>query len=717
MAQVGEPPPPNRIVKKKITRLMLEKDRFTVMRAVAQVHDIITRLSMLVKAAYLYTFETEGKGPELTLEYLQIALQVVKGGEVLHKRSNKLKERDRYEDDHFELMCDIFDDHFNDFTCYTPPVSKPTQDNSKVPSAEEIAAAVWSDKLSINFILQYNLKQLLTNYNNNVIAHYPKYVKRYVLQKLMELQDLQKYNKATGSAAWSITSHLLYKTPLTSYVIETFTADVVEGFTWMCVPRDEEQYLDEHIEDNVNLYLDKMIQINRELEFFDTCKLFSPICLVSTFIPNHIRIDTNCLTQLLMTPERIEEFVKEYKDTKGLTLKMKSKKDLGTAYSTLIGRDTTKEEDAKYALEIWKFLCPGLKNKHFADIMMHDQVGGHNRADNQRWVFDNTILTDGFSVSLQTTPIQHFKRKQFGKNKKKKKSGVQEFPHIDDPDMAGELALKIDKTRFLGGDAGKKDLLYLTDGFRHAVYTSTQRNKDTLRASRKQQTDRLRRSQRFGATIGEHQVTPEMMETIELANTCKKSCHFDTFMEYVSMREMRAKELSTMYSHPIFRQHKFLTYCLQSSSEERFINKIKTTFSKPAQYSSLRKNRKGKHRRWTRNRKDPVLGFIQQNYEQVIEPNNLMIMYGDWGRNPNLKNSPPTPGVGLRRVIHKKIPTVTMPEAYTSKGCPCCKTRTMENPTLERCEYRKDKSYKNPFSKEKHQLLRCTNVECKSRWW
>jgi hypothetical protein len=98
---------------------------------------------------------------------------------------------------------------------------------------------------------------------------------------------------------------------------------------------------------------------------------------------------------------------------------------------------------------------------------------------------------------------------------------------------------------------------------------------------------------------------------------------------------------------------------------------------------------------------------IKENIQKQ-EFENVLMFYGNWGRNPNLKNSAPTPGIGLRRKIHKKIPTMTVDEHYTSKTCPCCQERTLENPKLL-----------GPTRNvsEKHHLLRCENVNCQSRWW
>jgi hypothetical protein len=79
----------------------------------------------------------------------------------------------------------------------------------------------------------------------------------------------------------------------------------------------------------------------------------------------------------------------------------------------------------------------------------------------------------------------------------------------------------------------------------------------------------------------------------------------------------------------------------------------------------------------------------------------LVITYGDWGRNPNIRHSPPTPGVGLRRRIHKRVPTINHSVCYD------CGQRSLREQERRGSEGR--------LLREVHQLLRCTNAQC-CRW-
>lgn len=83
----------------------------------------------------------------------------------------------------------------------------------------------------------------------------------------------------------------------------------------------------------------------------------------------------------------------------------------------------------------------------------------------------------------------------------------------------------------------------------------------------------------------------------------------------------------------------------------------------------------------------------------------LLCGYGNWGRNPNLKNNAPTPGIGLRRRFDQKIPTITVCEKNTSQTCPCCGVKGLVNEKV------------GEDNIEKHHLLCCTNSSCECRWW
>lgn len=182
----------------------------------------------------------------------------------------------------------------------------------------------------------------------------------------------------------------------------------------------------------------------------------------------------------------------------------------------------------------------------------------------------------------------------------------------------------------------------------------------------------------------------EQYETEVLNKFPKKSCILKNFVNYCSHREIRKVDFEKVYYHPYFRESKFTTYCQTKASENKFIEKIVKTFSKP---NINYKN------------KNCLTEEIKENASiDCKHIKNIVIAWGNWGKNPNaLKNGAPTPGVGIRRRFEKYFDIPVVCEKMTSQTCPCCGgVKTVKNTEI------KDVT--------RHHLLRCTN-DCKSSWW
>jgi hypothetical protein len=181
----------------------------------------------------------------------------------------------------------------------------------------------------------------------------------------------------------------------------------------------------------------------------------------------------------------------------------------------------------------------------------------------------------------------------------------------------------------------------------------------------------------------------DRFETVELNQYCKKTCTYDNFKQYLQLKLKKDNELQMVYGHPMFRQFKFLVYCKQKSSEDKIIHKIKSELCK----SSKPKN------------ENRTTALNEEQIENARKATNqLVIGYGNWGANPNLRRNAPTPGIGLRRRFEKHFQVVIVNEYMTSQKCPCCK---------EEKSLKKHKMNGN----EIHHLLCCKNSDCSSRWW
>lgn len=526
--------------------------------------------------------------------------------------------------------------------------------------------------LSLSFMIDYSIKNLITAYKNNISSHFIKYPKRVIRCHLID-QGFKPKDAMRISAI--ITNHYFYNIP-----IETDDGKV-EGVNPSmfvnCFPpqRKDKKPLVYDIEVNPWVYLRKMVALNRMLEtrYPDVLpkyrKLLNPLPFHSSFIPMHIRIDTSGLSQLLMNKERIEEFKRWYLATRGEKLLMTSKADMLLSFENLLGRKPKdKAEEGTYATDLWDFLTNLKTCKQWTNALLDPM-------DKGTMVFDNAVVTDGVSISFQVIEKSKFGRKEFGKKKAKKVAKIKENTTYEPvSSTAKKIAL----------DPGKKDILFITDGIKTLRYTRGQRQQDTMLLSRRKET--LKRRRMAGL---------EEFETKVLSETSKKSCYYDTFKTYCSQRDSKSTEMKALYGHPVFRQFKFLGYCKTKSSEDKFANKVQTTFSKS---SEAKKKINGQLK--------GVNSLSQEMLENAHKATQeLVIGWGNWGKNPNaLKAGAPTPGIGIRRRFERYFPTRTVCEHLTSQTCPCCKgVRTLKKYGIGGIE--------------RHHLLRCTNENCESRCW
>jgi hypothetical protein len=538
-----------------------------------------------------------------------------------------------------------------------------------------------TSNLSLSHILTYAIDNLLTAYENNINIHFHKYLRKYILcHQLSNHPDLDTKDgrRQILKMAAGVIDVLMYGGQPTTPKVQQNAKDY-EGLVPCIVARKHPKPRCYDMKADPWSYLSKMVQINKSLENdFPAVhpkhrKLYQPLPFHSSVIPGHIRLDTSGLAQLLMTKDRIISFKQLYElEHIGTTLKMTTKGDMLSSFEKLFGRPSiSTKEEGEYATEVWNFLTNLESCKQAPELYRFDKKTG------VQWVFDNAVVTDGVSMSFQITNENGFGRKQmFGPKKPK----AVEEKERDLATLAQRKAIQdgCKDNKIVGGDPGKRDIIFMTDGVKCLRYTKGQREQDTFALQRRKASLRFR--EKAGVAV---------VETEELSKYSKKSCTYDVFKQYITSKTKMSTELVHVYSRPFFRQSKFTHHAKQASSEMKFFAKVHQTFnSTPPNHALFPKSKTPK----------------ECKNNQNLVTNGVEIAYGDWGRHPNaLKGCAPTPGIGFRRRINRFFPTFTVPEHGTSKTCPCCKEQTLKNPCMK--------------SITRHHLLRCTNEACPSRWW
>jgi hypothetical protein len=269
----------------------------------------------------------------------------------------------------------------------------------------------------------------------------------------------------------------------------------------------------------------------------------------------------------------------------------------------------------------------------------------HRILKNKHYQFHNQIQTDGISCCLL------FIRKDLKDKKWGAKVPVleeQDFYNIEDLSK-GQLDRLKDRT-IIGCDPGKRSLVYMMDNKGNKLqYTAPQRKRES----------KAKCNQRI--LLYERKKNGIIEKETQLSFQNSKSVNYDKFKICLVEKNKLNKETIEFYKRDTWRKMKFRQYSYGKKSIDTFLNKIKETFGE-----------------------------------------NLLIGYGNWSRDTQMKFFMPTMNKGLRKLIHKKYDTITINECNTSKKCCDCH---------KDLEYYKDKENKKVF-----RLLVCSNcVSCENK--
>ena len=264
---------------------------------------------------------------------------------------------------------------------------------------------------------------------------------------------------------------------------------------------------------------------------------------------------------------------------------------------------------------------------------------------NKHYQFHNQIQTDGISCCLL------FIRKDLKDKKWGSRVPVlqeQDFHTIED--LSKEQLDTLKERNIVGCDPGKRSLVYMMDKNGNKLqYTAPQRKRES----------KAKTNQRI--LLEERKRNRIIEKETQLSFQNSKSVDYEKFKLYLVEKDKLNKETSEFYKREVWRKMKFRQYSYGKKSIDTFLNKIKETFGE-----------------------------------------NILIGYGNWSRNTQMKHFMPTMNKGLRKLIHKKYDTITINECNTSKKCCDC------NKDLE---YYKDKEGKKVF-----RLLKCSDcVSCENK--
>lgn len=233
------------------------------------------------------------------------------------------------------------------------------------------------------------------------------------------------------------------------------------------------------------------------------------------------------------------------------------------------------------------------------------------------------ILTNGVGVSICFQKIE--------KSKTKKILDKDDI-YIED---LNDNDLEICKTKkIVSIDPGKSNLVYMMDENKNKLrYTALQRRTESLTI----RNNRIIRNEKYKNNIIQYET--------ELSKFNCKSVNIEEFKNYIVEKNKLNTKTSDFYNQILFRKLKWRNLVYGRKSEDRFLNRINEVF-----------NPEGKNG----------------------NKNNLLLSYGNWSNNKQMKYIVPTKGICLRKSIQKKYNVVMVNEFKTSKLCSKCEN-ALEN--------------------------------------
>ena len=759
-----------RCVKLKISRLLAPGKLLVLREAVAAIHVVVCKATLLIKRFYL----TEQLGEDdaafhIDIDFVLLCFNVVQGIRPAKRTSTRSTPEERE-------AKDLADDEWRTLM-YRLEACFARQGARKAP---RVVA-------SVSHILVDSAETLITAMKNNVDAHYEDYMWR--LGKAFALIEV-----GPGDARSRIEATTRLATYFLSGAPTAPSPRDVAVQTRLRVPRRAAATaLAYDTKRRPWDYLRTMALATRELDalrkadakrskphVLDSVRLYTPFSLVTSFIPAHIHIGTAAMVQLLGSVADVKLFKARYDVEHNEDLKVKNLSDVCKSFEKATGHaPATPEVGAMYFTRLWEAVCSFDTKKAFRSLIAGTErlapgaprrpAPGHPRGadDVDMWRFDNSIFTDGYSVSFCIVRSAALRKKdRFADRARKKKAKARakaegppppEFEVLS-PVTAPSLShlLDIERYKLVAVDPGKGAIVAVNDGAQVVAYTSAQRARDTRTAQHsyrantvrldehderpvvgtylghrrlwggddaRQRNRRVRRRQRWTSDEQRVWTDPSVAsyESAVLSGASSRAIDVDEFDDYVRRREAMHDAERACYERPVFRNQRFEAFSLRRSSEDKFVNRLVSTFcplpsiepplpaAEVVSPSPPTMKKKERPHPWMAQRAsegDPVMRQIQASLE-VATSRELILIYGNWGRAPNLRGSRPTPGIAFRRFLDRAFRTLMLWEAYTSQVCPCCQRRTLAEGELEGAQRQ---------CTGKHHLLRCTIETC-SRWW
>ena len=455
------------------------------------------------------------------------------------------------------------------------------------------------DGKNLSAILDYYSTTMITAIENNIKIHFIDYMNRFVNSYFKNIYKDEIQNKEFKKQ--------LYKdiqTIKNDILNETLTCDPkyhnwLNANRYKIVPQEYDTSYYYDVKVNPQRYLKYMIFMNLQLEEKEA-KMFQFFPLQTQIIPRHIQIDTKSIVELLVETDK-----KQYFDNIELNKEM-----LWSKYFNITQQlrkyvfDYTIITDG-YAVSL-RFLHKDfvIEERNKKDKIKNGKNALKGLTEEQKEAKKKEKITQQNKIKEDNKQ----KRATQPKQKFLKKEVVQEFPYID------EVSKDELEGKHIFIDPGKRSLLTMMDddGIFFS-YTNKQRINETKRIKYQSLIHNFKDS--LGITEKEN----------VLSEFNSKTCNLEKFKAYISEKIKVNTELYKAYQNEKFRQYKWYGYINKKRTEDNMLNKIENKYGKE-----------------------------------------VKIIIGDWSIGKQMRNFISTPNLSIKRKLKTRFPIYNIDEFRTS---------------------------------------------------
>ena len=512
------------------------------------------------------------------------------------------------------------------------------------------------DGCNLSSVLDYYKTTMLTSIENNIKMRFFDYAKRFINSYYKHFYQEQLNTKPKNkefTKQFYREINLVKNDILNNNVILTCDEKYhcwINENRYKIVPETFETSYYYDIKVSPYKYLKHMIFMCLELEKMGR-KSFQFFPIQTNAIPRHIQIDTKAIVELFVDTKKHQKLLDIWITNPA---EIKSGKNKGNPKN-------------KTKIDVYNCLY---QNKEF----IWDTFFNITQTQ-KKYVFDYTIITDGYSSSLRFLHQDFVEEEQEKKDKKKagkkalkglsseekdkikeKKKAKQKEQQNNDKQTTTNLkkSKKQDNPEFLYIDEvpkkelegkhifidpGKRSLFSMIDDHGNFFsYTNKTYLKETKRL--KYQTLLENYREKIGIIQIEH--------TMQTYNS--KSCNIEKFKEYITAKISANKKLIPLYQDIKFRKYKWYGYINKKRAEDNMVNKITNKYSK-----------------------------------------DHIIIIGDWSIGKQMRNFISTPNLTLKRKLQKTFKVYNIDEFRTS----CLSYKTEEVCKNLYLKFKKDKQQKD----------------------